>query len=180
MLIKFLLLVLLAFIIAAILLFVIAYVFFKEEKRFPVAYHTTDGAILKKDSDNKIYVLLIQKHAFVNTNFWQFPGGFLDPTDNSAEDGVMREMREETGLEIGDPRYITSMKIDDERYRKKEDKIITSFFALTYVFGAVGKGFDDAAKTEWFDIEKVNVETQIRDIHRPLFYKLNQYLNKPL
>ena len=46
-------------------------------------------------------VLLIQRS---DNGRWALPGGFLDPGDKTAADGALRELAEETGLLVPDPR----------------------------------------------------------------------------
>ena len=49
---------------------------------------------------------------------WDLPGGHIDPSDNSLEDGAVRELQEEAGIEasIGDLIFI------DSRNRKKSTR----------------------------------------------------------
>ena len=124
--------------------------------RFPIAYHTVDIAILKKlnhlstePTTPETHLLLIQKP---NETSWRFPGGFVDPSDNSAEHAAIREAHEEVGreLELSKPQYITSVKIDDPRYKNSPHKIITSFYVVNYLWGKEKAG-DDAEKAEWFN-----------------------------
>jgi bifunctional NMN adenylyltransferase/nudix hydrolase len=62
----------------------------------------------------------------------------------------MREAREESGLEVGDPEYVGSTQIDDYRYPKSgSDRIMTSFFTVRYLFGAAVAA-DDISEVEWF------------------------------
>jgi bifunctional NMN adenylyltransferase/nudix hydrolase len=89
-----------------------------------------------------------------NEDLFRFIGGFTDPTDDCYEDAAKREASEETGLEIGQPRYIGSKKIDDWRYRNEADKIITHLFVADYVFGNP-KAQDDIAELRWFDVDKI-------------------------
>ena len=58
-----------------------------------------------------------------------------------ANAAAVREGREETGeLELTDVAYVCSQRIDDFRYRKSEHKIMTAFFAATYVSGQACAG----------------------------------------
>lgn len=65
-------------------------------------------------------------------------GGFFDPEkDNSLEDTARREAIEETGG-VGDfsPMvYEGSFKVDDPRYRKAADKIVTTVFRTKLLWG---------------------------------------------
>ena len=63
---------------------------------------------------------------------YRFVGGFVDNTDKSYEDAVIREVKEETKLDINNIKYITSRIIDDWRYRYETEKIITSFYCGIY------------------------------------------------
>lgn len=149
----------------------------KPKARYPIAYHTVDIAIIKRDELGYVtHVLLIQKPHEIKDGHWRFPGGFMDPTDNSAEQAALREADEETKLKVDtDLRYIGSSKIDDPRYRNSSDKIITSFFAAEYISGEVGKGFDDVAVTQWFPVESLPKQNPV---HAPLFLQFAGWVKK--
>jgi len=143
---------------------------------YPIAFHTVDCAVIKIINET-FKVLLIQKPNEVEMGHWRFPGGFIDPTDNSAEDAASREVMEETGMNIGDIEYLGSVKIDDPRYRESPHKIITSFFLGIHVSGDAGAGFDDVAVTKWFDLsDVVTNKVNQNPTHLPLFKMLkNKY-----
>lgn len=144
--------------------------------RYPVAFHTVDIAIVKmvetEFSVKITHVLLIQKPHEIKDGHWRFPGGFVDPTDDSAEFAAVREAGEETKLVLdGDVKYIGSTRIDDPRYRDSPHKIITSFYRGRYLSGKVGKGFDDVAVTQWFPINELPKQNPI---HSKLFEMLKK------
>lgn len=114
--------------------------------KYPTSYQTVDVAIL---NHNGTEVLLGRKTK--DGGGWRFPGGFVSPTDQSLEDAVLREAREETGLEVGNPEYIGSYRINDYRYTGT-DKIMTAFFALRLMFGPAVAS-DDLDEVAWFPIE---------------------------
>lgn len=149
--------------------------------RFPVCYPTVDIAIFNEDQTK---ILLARKPYETG---WRFVGGFADPADDSYENSAIREVAEETGLEITPPIYIGSCKIDDWRYRSEADKIKTLLFAARQVFGRPTP-MDDIAELRWFDIiEKgvsnlklVDVPSSLGGVveaHKPLIDLVNKYLN---
>lgn len=134
--------------------------------RFDHVYPTVDVAIVrayfaKPDSNPVIEVLLARKPA---EDQYRFVGGFADPKDSSFEVSAKREAREETGLELGDPVYLTSGKIDDWRYRSESDKIISLFFVAEYLFGGP-QPQDDISELRWFVLNDVNLERDIVPEH---------------
>lgn len=143
---------------------------------YPVAFHTVDMAIIKGDK-----VLLVQKPAEVASGLWRFPGGFVDPSDSSAEFAALREGGEETKMQFSvQPLYIGSMRMNDPRYRDSPHKIITSFYRLKWAAGDAdpeGKfgGKDDIARTKWFDIAELlsmeisQLDKIINPVHTDLF-----------
>ncbi|MCU0430010.1 MAG: NUDIX domain-containing protein [Cytophagaceae bacterium] len=137
--------------------------------QYPKVFPTVDVAILQEDK-----VLLGKKS---NQEGYRFLGGFTDPTDNSYEEAAKREVMEEANIEIGDLRYLGSAKIDDWRYRKEEDKIITHLFAATFVFGAI-EPKDDISELKWFSLHELKQEDFVKE-HHVLFQLFQKnYSNK--
>ena len=70
---------------------------------FPYQYRyehmavTTDCVIFTYE-DRQLKVLLVKRGGEPYKGCWAFPGGFLQ-NDETARDGALRELREETGLE---------------------------------------------------------------------------------
>lgn len=120
-------------------------------ERAPIPYPVVDVAIIRAETRE---VLLGQKKQDMGR--WRFVGGFFDPAcDTTLEGAVRRETFEETsGLEIGAPVYIGSTTINDWRYRKDKDRIISSFFTAPYIFGAP-RPSDDLDALSWFPYEEV-------------------------
>lgn len=154
---------------------------------FPLVYSTVDAAIIKfKKEGNKIirngeHELLLGQKLYEDR--WRFVGGFIDPTDLTDEMAVKREVMEETGgIEVGYPKYVTSMQIDDWRYRNQiERKIMTRLFLCDYLYGSP-KPSDDIHKLRWFTLHELeNDDSMVVDGHRELLEKLFGYLeNKNL
>ncbi len=144
-------------------------------QRYPVAYSTVDVAVY--DSENK-ELLLVKKP---NEELYRFPGGFVSPTDNSIEEAADRELQEETGLNllITTTEYLGSYKIDDWRYRKSSDKIITHFYITDRnSMSGPAKAADDVSETCWFPFGNVS-EDDIVPEHHILFRVLkNKVKNK--
>lgn len=133
-------------------------------ERYPVAYQTVDVAIINREKNE---LLLVRKP---EEKLWRFVGGFSDVNSDSLEEDAKREVKEETGVEVGDIKYICSMKVNDWRYRGTESCIKTAFFISTYVFGRP-QGDDDVAEARWFSYSEVKPEIIIEE-HRPLLEKL--------
>ena len=133
-------------------------------ERYPVAYQTVDVAILNKEKNE---LLLVRKP---DEKLWRFVGGFSDPNSPSLEADAKRETMEETGVEVANIRYLSSMKINDWRYRGTECCIKTAFFAADYVFGNP-QGADDVAEAKWFSYSEIKPELVMEE-HRPLLERL--------
>lgn len=61
---------------------------------------------------------------------YRLPGGFVDTTDKTFRDAVVREMMEETKVVVhnSDLEYVESLNINDWRYRSGPDTCRTSLF----------------------------------------------------
>ena len=69
----------------------------KYSYKYPHPSVTTDCVIFGFDGV-KLKVLLVERGMAPYKGRWAFPGGFLN-MDESAEEGALRELKEETGLE---------------------------------------------------------------------------------
>jgi len=129
-------------------------------------YPTVDIALFR---NNKKEILLGRKNI---DNKWRLLGGFTDPTDDSYEIAAQRELREECGpVETTPMQYEASLRVNDWRYRREEDKIITTLFSTDYVSGEV-KGSDDIAEVKWFTLKELTDMLENKTIaeeHYPQF-----------
>ena len=139
--------------------------------KYPTVYATVDIAIINEATNE---ILLGRKHRETK---WRFPGGFSDPTDLSFLDAAKREAMEEVGhIELADWQHVGSMRVDDWRYRKGVDKIITNFYRCSYVFGTP-KASDDLAEVKWFKLDDIKDEDMFPG-HIQLLKELKHFENK--
>lgn len=131
-----------------------------------IVYPAVDCAIFDEAYQN---LLLARKKG---KTLYRFVGGFVGPSDFAYEIAALREAHEETGLLYHDVRYVTSQKVNDPRYAEKEDKIITTLFAMV-----AAQPLEDAVASD--DIEEVKVfnfaeiaEDMLVSEHRPLLAAL--------
>ena len=129
------------------------------QKGWEVApYHptfvTSDAVVIQSG-----HVLMVQRKATPGEGLWALPGGFVNPNER-IEDGMLRELREETGLKIPVPVLKGSIKgqhVFDHPSRSLRGRTITHAFAIQLGSGDLSKvkGGDDAAKAKWFPISDV-------------------------
>ena len=112
--------------------------------QYPKCYPTVDVAIFNEDYTK---LLLARKP---KEDKYRFVGGFADPKSENYEVDARREVAEETGLEVDNPKYIGSFTIDDWRYRGEIDRIKTLFFTTKVIFGRP-QANDDICEVRWFE-----------------------------
>lgn len=113
---------------------------------YPRPAVTTDCVVFGIDGSD-LKVLLIERGSEPYKGCWAFPGGFLN-MDETAEQGALRELKEETGLDL---QHITQVGAFSAVDRDPRDRVITiAFYAL--VKKSAVQGGDDAAKAQWFSL----------------------------
>lgn len=132
---------------------------FAQTNRYPISYQTVDVGIVKKNQ-----ILLGSKYS--DNGRYRFVGGFVDAKDVALEAAAKREALEECGnIEISTPRYLTSIRVHDHRYRKSVDQVMTALFVADYIYGKP-TAKDDIVDLQWFDSNVVM--DVIVDNHRVL------------
>ncbi len=117
--------------------------------KYPHPSVTTDCVIFGFDG-NKLKVLLIERGIEPFKGKWAFPGGFLK-MEESAEEGALRELKEETGLTGAYIRQFHAFTAPD---RDPRERVITiAYYALVRLQEVAGG--DDAARAQWFPLNEV-------------------------
>jgi len=99
------------------------------QQRYPQVFPTVDIAIYRKDGKD-IEVLMGDRGG------WRFFGGFVDVSDNSLEEAAIREGHEEVDVEFDhNLEYVCSMHIEDHRYSRPDEIIMTTLFCAQYIYG---------------------------------------------
>ncbi len=101
--------------------------------------------------------LLVVRRAMEPQKGWlDLPGGFCD-LHETAEEGVRREVREETGLEVLNTRYLFSQPNTYE-YSGFVVHTIDLFYECEVARDAQPQPSDDAGEVLWMRLEDVRVE----------------------
>ena len=116
--------------------------------KYPHPAVTTDCVIFGFNGE-RLQVLLIERGIEPYKGRWAFPGGFLK-MDETAEEGALRELKEETGLENA---YIQQLHTFSDPNRDPRERVITiAYYALVRIQEV--KGGDDAAAARWFPLDE--------------------------
>jgi len=153
---------------------------------FPIAFRTVDVVPYYYFEEGKwptvktdLYYLLGRKPGLTQ---WQCIGGFVDPTDISAEEAAKRELKEEANIDINstlllgvnpndllrnmntwNPKglfYIGSHQIDDERYKNTSHKIITNLYLVPLLEEPEIKAGDDIEELRWFSRTELSLKKE--------------------
>jgi len=79
--------------------------FYCKDCRFTYFHNVAAAAAAVLEYDQRI--VLVRRRREPCSGMLDLPGGFIDRNE-SAEDGIKREIREELGIELGTIRYLTS------------------------------------------------------------------------
>jgi len=144
---------------------------------FPYQYRyehmavTTDCVIFTYE-DRQLKVLLVKRGGEPYKGCWAFPGGFLQ-NDETARDGALRELREETGLEAA---AIGELGVFSDPDRDPRERVITiAFYAL--IKPAEVLGGDDADEAAWFAIDAL---PQLAFDHKKIFKAAMERLRRDI
>lgn len=116
---------------------------------YPRPAVTADCIVMTREDNPK--VLLIERGHEPFKGCWAFPGGFIN-MDETTEQCAIRELEEETGLQITDIQQLGAYsKVD----RDPRGRTITVAYLAFVDTPLPVKGQDDAAKAQWFSIKNL-------------------------
>ncbi|MBN1592740.1 MAG: NUDIX hydrolase [Candidatus Coatesbacteria bacterium] len=117
----------------------------REEERLP---KSSAAAIITRDMNGETEILLTLRNSPPLEGVWCLPGGHVDQGE-TARDAVIREVKEETGLDF------------DARFFKCFDEVFPEYgiFAVVSVFEGRASGklkpqIDEVAELRWFPVQK--------------------------
>jgi NADH pyrophosphatase NudC (nudix superfamily) len=87
---------------------------------------------------------------------FDLPGGFADMNE-TVEEGLAREVMEETGLEVTETKYMFS-KPNTYHYSGVDIPTLDMFFSCKVKDNSVAKANDDAAECMWVPLRDIRVE----------------------
>ncbi len=107
---------------------------------------------LLTDGNDKLLLVLRRNPPAAGT--WSLPGGKQEPGE-TLEEALRREIREETGLEIGTPELVTTqdMIVRDAEQRVQYHYVI-SYYRAQVTGGNLAPG-DDVADVRWFTLSQM-------------------------
>lgn len=112
---------------------------------------TADCVVITREAEPK--VLLIQRGDQPFKGGWAFPGGFMN-MDETTEQCAVRELEEETGLQLSKIQQIGAYsKVD----RDPRGRTVTVAYLAVIDAPVAVTGQDDAAKAEWWPLSSLPI-----------------------
>ena len=125
---------------------------------YPVKHMTVDAVV-----EQSGHILLVKRRAEPGKGLWALPGGHLNEYER-LEDGMIRELREETLIKVPAPVLrgnIHANRTFDDPHRSTIGRVITQAYHIKLP-DAVElprvKGADDAEKAKWVPIGELREE----------------------
>ena len=101
--------------------------------------------------NEKTQVLLIKRGSEPCKDMWALPGGFMN-IDESAEEAAIRELKEETGIDV---KEVTQVGAYSKVDRDPRERVITIAFYTVIDNPVKAVGQDDAKQAEWFTLDNL-------------------------
>jgi bifunctional NMN adenylyltransferase/nudix hydrolase len=148
-----------------------------EQLPYPPVFVTVDAVVFHAGS-----VLMVKRRSEPGKGLLAFPGGFLNAnSDKSIEDGMVRELKEETKIDVPDKVIRGSIKktrVFDKIDRSERGRTITHAYHIVFDDFRVNrpkvKGSDDAEKAMWIPINEIKRSDCFEDHYDMLMHFLGR------
>lgn len=119
--------------------------------KYPHPAITTDCVVFGFDG-KQLHILLIERGIDPFKGSWALPGGFMK-MDETVEQGALRELKEETGVENI---YLEQFGVFSAVERDPRERVVTvAFLALVRKSDFRLIAGDDAARASWFELDEL-------------------------
>lgn len=110
-------------------------------------------AIVFGYQNNQLYVLLIQQKFGTQESYWALPGGLVK-NDESLQEAVKRELKEETNITVN---YFEQLfTFGDDVFRDPRNRVVSvAYFALVDSSKLKAIADTDAENAQWFKIDEI-------------------------
>lgn len=112
----------------------------------------TVDCVLFSGGPRGLQVLLIQRGGAPFAGRWAFPGGFVEK-DEDLKDAALRELQEETGLEL-DAAAVQQVGTFGAPGRDPRGHTVSVVYSALVPAGLEAQGADDAKDARWFDARR--------------------------
>jgi 8-oxo-dGTP diphosphatase len=114
---------------------------------------TADAVVFRHDDDQLLRVLLVKRKFDPFKGMWAFPGGFVEDNEE-LETAALRELKEETGLELIAMQQLGAFGKPGRDPRGRTVSVVYYTFADADTGSDVAGG-DDAAEAQWLSVKDI-------------------------
>ena len=118
---------------------------------YPRPAVSTDILVFGID-DQSIRILLIRRKNEPFQNTWALPGGFLE-MDEPGQNGALRELKEETSLELEELQHLGAYSEPDRDPRGR--MISLAYYEIVHLNEVAIQAADDAKEAQWFELNEL-------------------------
>lgn len=119
-----------------------------------VLYFNAQAATVAIIQNNKGDILVARRAKEPAKGTLDLPGGFVDSFE-TGEEGITREVLEETGLRVTDTRYLFSLP-NKYVYSGFEEHTLDLFYLCTVHDDSLPTAHDDVAELRWLSPQDIN------------------------
>jgi len=134
-------------------------------------HHYVDAIIVSPDDE----LLLLQRAGYVKPfgGKWGFVGGNIDDNDKSSKDALIREIKEETGINLS---FIEKHSMESFGMEQHDDGSDTEYFIITLESKPEIKISREHARYKWFN--KESIKEKIDKCVPDVFYYIQRYYDR--
>jgi 8-oxo-dGTP diphosphatase len=144
---------------------------FENGDQVELRHITANGIVIK---GQQILLMKRSSTSFLEGGKWSPPGGFLD-RDETVSEGVLREIKEETGY---GGKIISLLRINSNPNRPKEDRQNVDFVFIVEAQEKDGEPDKESSEIKWFALNNLPPEADFAFDHYDNIVLYKKYLQE--